>query len=81
MFCPICNGIVSYENNCSSCGNVAMDCGRLSDWTGPYAPYEPIAPERLVQPFLSSGIEDSCCHVVYCSVCEQVKEVYIREWS
>ncbi|GKU80313.1 hypothetical protein [Paenibacillus sp. L3-i20] len=79
MFCPICNGIESYQGYCISCGDNEADCGRISDWTGPYAPYEQIMEGHLNQREAMES-EDSCCHIIYCSKCQSSREVFISTW-
>ncbi|MDQ6419871.1 hypothetical protein RB620_10545 [Paenibacillus sp. LHD-117] len=79
MLCPLCNGIGDYLESCKSCGGKVTECGRLSDWTGPYEPYGPI--EGSLQnnmPISSAG--DVCCHVIYCENCSRVSEILISEW-
>ncbi|WP_141500096.1 hypothetical protein [Paenibacillus luteus] len=79
MFCPVCNGIQSLHVSCSSCASATVDCGRSSDLTGPYAPYEQIKDEPL---FSDMHLFDasSCKHLLYCSTCNQTSEVTVNEW-
>jgi hypothetical protein len=79
MLCPLCNGFGSEPDSCNACGGKVTECGRTSDWTGPYEPYAPIA--ESLRNVLSNGDEAGlCCHVVYCDNCRRVSEVMIAEW-
>ncbi|ALS26771.1 hypothetical protein IJ21_13670 [Paenibacillus sp. 32O-W] len=73
MLCPICNGFQQLNVRCASCGKMADDCGRPSDWTGPYAPYEPIAEYDPV----SASADGICRHIAYCSHCRDWFEVSV----
>lgn len=78
MLCPVCNGFNVYQGACSSCGGELTDWGRSSDWTGPYAPYEPVF-LNAVQSASSIQLEAVCCHVLYCAACDQSNEVFISQ--
>lgn len=82
MFCPLCNGMDDYRECCSACGATLMDCGRLADWTGPYAPYGPIDEEWREPTGTISEINASadCHHIVYCRDCQATVEVLVAEW-
>lgn len=80
MFCPVCNGIQALQENCTSCEGKMSDYGRVSDWTGPYAPYQPMEEGDI----LSNGLLQSrsdCKHVLICSNCNLTAEVSITEWT
>lgn len=79
MFCPVCNGIQSLNIHCSFCAGAVVDCGRLSDLTGPYAPYEQIEDEPLLS-YVHLQNTSSCKHLIYCSTCKQTTEVSVTEW-
>ncbi|MGO4546537.1 hypothetical protein AB4Z29_17210 [Paenibacillus sp. 2TAB23] len=79
MFCPVCNGIQSLHERCSSCDSAIVDCGRSSDLTGPYAPYGQID----VDPLRNEAAEQAaraCMHMLYCPTCSQATEVSVIEW-
>jgi len=80
MLCPVCNGIVDLQVPCLSCGGTVTDCGRLSDWTGPYAPYEPADVQAVSSASLMQS-EAGCCHAVYCSSCQQTSEAIVTQWE
>ncbi|WP_168122989.1 hypothetical protein [Paenibacillus sp. HB172176] len=81
MFCPVCNGVQSLHTICGSCGFEMTDCGKTSDWTSPYAPYEPIREDQsLFGHIFGASAEDACCHSVYCRQCRQSSELLIAQW-
>lgn len=76
--CSVCNGIQQLEAACPSCSRIAEDCGRATDWMGPYAPYEPIDVEIAANHELAS----SCRHAAYCSQCNYAFEVLVaNDWD
>lgn len=79
MLCPLCNGIGSEPDNCKICGSKVTECGRTTDWTGPYEPYAPLA-EDWQNDYLQGVAADSCCHVVYCGSCGRVSEIAVAQW-
>lgn len=76
MLCPVCNGIRLLNVPCPKCRCDADDCGRIADWSGPYAPYSPVSQE----PFFNRT-EIYCEHIVYCSGCNRSYEVSVAEWE
>ncbi|CAM4266227.1 hypothetical protein L1N85_18075 [Paenibacillus alkaliterrae] len=80
MFCPVCNGIQSLHGSCSFCGGTVMDGGRMSDYAGPYAPYEQIEFEQR-QDDANMQNNHVCKHLLYCSTCEQITEAAVKEWD
>ena len=79
MLCPLCNGIGEVPDHCASCGGKVTECGRLSDWTGPYEPYGPL-PDSLQSGAPLAAETGYCCHVLYCESCSRVSEVLVAEW-
>ncbi|MGO4370844.1 hypothetical protein [Paenibacillus sp. 2TAB19] len=81
MLCPVCNGLASIQESCSSCKGQLIDGGRVTDWIGPYAPYEPIQ-----EPFANESYQRleappaHCNHIIYCPACQQTSEVLVNEW-
>lgn len=58
-FCPLCNGIHTIFILCDSCGAEMTDQGTVSDYYGPYSPYD-----------AHDVVEDDCCiHLFYCKYC------------
>lgn len=82
MLCPLCNGLGAEPDNCNICGSKVTECGRTSDWTGPYEPYEPYAPlaEDLLNGYSQANAVEYCCHVVYCENCKRVNEISVAQW-
>lgn len=77
MICPVCNALTSLEISCPKCGSAAEDEGRWSDWSGPYAPYEP----TLITTLESVATDDSICqHTVRCIHCDIQFTVEITAW-
>lgn len=79
MFCPVCNGLQPLQARCSSCNQEADDLGRMVDWTGPYAPYEPVEVANVL--YNQSTDAESCKHVAFCSNCARTIEVAVAEWN
>lgn len=79
MLCPLCNGIGSEPDHCSVCGSKVTECGRTTDWTGPYEPYEPSS-ETWQNSYSQGNGMDFCCHVVYCESCSRISEIWVAQW-
>ena len=76
--CAVCNGIQTLHAPCPTCCESAEDCGRSSDWMGPYAPYEPIGYEIAA----NREVAAACRHTAYCSHCNYAFEVNVaNEWD
>lgn len=58
-FCPLCNGIHTIFITCDSCGYEMTDQGTVSDYYGPYSPYDAI----------NVAHDDCCVHLFYCTHC------------
>ncbi|SEO18693.1 hypothetical protein SAMN05518847_106192 [Paenibacillus sp. OV219] len=80
MLCPICNGLEQLYALCPVCSLQTEDCGRLDDFTGPYAPYQPDTITNSETIPSLSFIGNNCSHVVYCPSCSATYEVQISEW-
>lgn len=78
MLCPLCNGIGPEPDNCSICGSKVTECGRTTDWTGPYEPYTPPSEGWQNGYFQGNDIE-LCCHIVYCESCSRISEVWVAQ--
>lgn len=82
MLCPICNGLETYSDRCPSCDGIVADYGRVSDWNGPYSPYVSIEEEVLqIQDETIHAGAARCSHIIYCSACQQISEVFIAQWD
>ncbi|TYP71316.1 hypothetical protein BCM02_110268 [Paenibacillus methanolicus] len=82
MLCPVCNGLESLFALCRSCGQPAADCGRLSDYSGPYSPYEPDPDLHNTDAAATSvfSAELTCKHLVSCPVCGMSEETAVKQW-
>jgi hypothetical protein len=81
MLCPVCNGLEQLAAQCPACSRNADDCGRLSDFAGPYAPYQPDPDtDSIYNETVSLDYEFSCLHVIYCPECEKTFEAAIAKW-
>lgn len=59
--CPLCNGLSSLNAVCSLCGHLLTDGGALTDYVGPYSPYE-LTPK-------TSNNRTQCVHLMACPNC------------
>ncbi|MBD3917472.1 hypothetical protein H8B09_01795 [Paenibacillus sp. PR3] len=69
LLCAVCNGIRVLDLVCPACSDAAEDYGRVSDWNGPYAPYEPIQIEEEYAAATQTEDVLVCRHSAYCSHC------------
>jgi Zn finger protein HypA/HybF involved in hydrogenase expression len=60
--CPLCNGLTDAGIPCKNCGAAMVDDGMLSDYAGPYAPYELAA-------HVKQENEGRCTHLLHCPKC------------
>lgn len=79
MFCPVCNGILPLSVKCSTCDGTNEDWGRITDWTGPYAPYESLDATNELYNQLAGAT--NCRHIVFCSTCKLTAQIEVAEWS
>lgn len=79
MLCPVCNGMTQLDASCAVCASRVEDLGRMTDLSGPYAPYESI--EFILRNSMSelgmSAFSD-CQHAAYCSACQATYEVSVE---
>ncbi|MDF2724516.1 MAG: hypothetical protein K0Q59_4191 [Paenibacillus sp.] len=76
--CLYCNGLLTLELNCASCGERLSDAGRLDDYVGPYSPYRAIEDQKLTNGYLDAALH-LCVHHVYCSHCGYEAVVQMKE--
>ncbi|MFE7061530.1 hypothetical protein ACFVAD_05125 [Sutcliffiella sp. NPDC057660] len=69
--CPLCNGFKEFESQCSSCGGMMMDGGKVTDFLDDYSAYMDIDVLKLVDGDLTSLTENVCIHVISCTSCQQ----------
>ncbi|SDO44350.1 hypothetical protein SAMN04487897_11472 [Paenibacillus sp. yr247] len=65
--CPVCNGLQELNTECPVCSHQMNDCGRLSDYLGPYSPYREI--DEISMSDGTAVQHDQCLHLVNCSDC------------
>jgi hypothetical protein len=70
--CPVCNGLDQLQASCRSCGGAAEDCGKASDYYGPYSPYRPIDELKLTNGFPDLA-QHQCYHALYCPSCDSTQ--------
>ncbi|GIP40721.1 hypothetical protein J31TS4_40010 [Paenibacillus sp. J31TS4] len=66
--CPVCNGLEREAACCLACGTLAEDCGRFSDWLGPYAPYREQDDIAMTDGFPGAA-QGVCTHTFSCPAC------------
>lgn len=80
--CPLCNGIISPVFQCPNCLNPAIDSGKLEDYLGPYAPYQP---DDLSEAHFTMQADGStnelCLHIVYCEHCHTMMHINGMAWE
>lgn len=80
MLCPICNGLEQLSAQCRTCSRTLDDCGRMSDYAAPYAPYQPLADDpSCCMETMTFNLR--CRHVVYCAGCNDIDEVAVPMWD
>ncbi len=61
--CPLCNGLETLQEYiCPHCGMKMMDSGSVSEFFGPYSPYEELT-------FATDNMDNKCVHLISCSKC------------
>lgn len=61
--CPVCNGLSKLLQTCQRCGMILHDEGMLTDFIGPYSPYE-LSPR-------TNGENGTCIHILHCAQCNR----------
>ena len=64
--CPLCNGLYSIAVPCKQCGVLMENMGQVSDFYGPYSPYEE---QGALQAKLGED-PNVCTHLFYCIHCD-----------
>ncbi|PWK14382.1 hypothetical protein [Tumebacillus permanentifrigoris] len=62
LVCPLCNGLKDVRAMCRACGVRLEDGGMITDYVGPYSPYE-------LTPQMKQEHGGLCTHLLYCSTC------------
>lgn len=68
--CPVCNGLQELDIECPVCSQQMNDCGKWSDYLGPYSPYREIDDISMSDGTLGSK-NNQCLHLVNCADCHQ----------
>ncbi|NEZ43975.1 hypothetical protein [Paenibacillus alvei] len=79
--CPLCNGIISTEIICPNCLNPATDSGKLEDYVGPYAPYQPDESTSHEIMLHDGSVSMQCLHIIYCEHCHATNYVNGLAWE
>lgn len=66
--CPVCNGMAVLLVQCPECGKPLEDQGHVSDFYGPYGPYEEDMWPRLTG-MAGRTASLRCIHFLFCSNC------------
>lgn len=78
FICPVCNGLETLWPSCPRCLAAAEDCGKTSDFYGPYSPYRPIDDLKLTNGFADASAHQ-CVHTSYCPGCRAGFFVMVQE--
>lgn len=70
LICPICNGLRDISLSCSECGALMEDQGHVSDYFGPYSPYEEDLWPQLTGE-AGSYFSHRCLHFFSCPRCRK----------
>lgn len=68
--CPLCNGISRFQAPCVKCQNPLEDAGLVTDYVGPYSPYD-LSPREFHD-------EDQCVHLLHCPNCGKESYAIIK---
>lgn len=72
--CPLCNGLSELRARCGRCGTKLTDAGMVSDYVGPYSPYELTA-------HVKQENDGRCTHILSCPDCgHQSYAIVQSEW-
>ena len=63
--CPLCNGLREPNVKCPKCRSRMEDAGMITDYVGPYSPYE-------LTPKMKQENHGLCTHVMHCPNCMNV---------
>lgn len=75
LVCPQCNGLLEKRISCPRCRGMMQDRGKVSDYYGPYSPYEEVDE-------LSAKLGENplfCTHLFYCEHCAEDKRIDIHK--
>lgn len=72
--CPVCNGLRPVRVSCKTCSGWMQDGGRVSEYLGPYSPYE-------LSPLGQQESEGRCTHLLICSLCRNDAYLIVQSES
>ncbi|MGI6555410.1 MAG: hypothetical protein ACOX2P_08740 [Bacillota bacterium] len=76
--CPVCNGIVALAVSCPDCGKYMEDLGHVSDYFGPYSPYEenfwPASNSQVLR-----SVSGNCVHFLQCPQCQRCTSRWVSK--
>lgn len=78
--CPVCNGFISFQEDCSRCSQPLADGGRLYDYYGDYSPYREIDDAKMDNGY-SDRMHHLCLHTGWCRHCGEERTVIVKEWT
>lgn len=67
--CPICNQIDAKTIDCSHCGSLMEDRGRIMDYFDDYSAYLDIDGMKLFNGIEHDERDHKCPHIYYCTSC------------
>ncbi len=68
--CPLCNGLKNIEKyECSHCHVIMEDKGKITNFVGPYSPYED---DKINE-------DDICIHLLSCPKCGNDFRIQVRQ--
>ncbi|GIM48244.1 hypothetical protein DNHGIG_37930 [Collibacillus ludicampi] len=68
--CPVCNGLSKLQETCKQCGSWLEDDGPMTDFVGPYSPYE-------LTPQVHQKV-GTCIHLLTCTYCQLESYAIVR---
>lgn len=71
--CPACNGLSELRQSCPDCGAEMEDMGAVSDYLGPYSPYEDRELLESTGPDTLEPDWGECIHLMSCPNCGRDK--------
>jgi DNA-directed RNA polymerase subunit M/transcription elongation factor TFIIS len=77
--CPLCNGLNELDMNCSNCGTLMTDLGKVSDFLDPYGHYNDEETVKMGDGYPNTAQDQICPHLMSCKHCSHDKVVFIQE--
>ncbi len=70
--CPVCNGLITFAEECNKCKQTMEDLGRIEDFYTPYSPYEEQDDLAILQ-----ESTHNCIHLFHCLECNNDQQILI----